>query len=97
MVQSFYRAQLCAGRTEKDVYGRQGPCTLEKPAFQSGGCRRCKAAGKGGCISQAKGQSHRLCAMGRSRECGAPAAENESAPNFADRAFGGFCPLLFCV
>ena len=27
----------------------------------------------------------------------ASAAENESVPNFADRAFGGFCPLLFCV
>lgn len=26
-----------------------------------------------------------------------PAAENESAPNFAGRAFGGFCPLLFCI
>ena len=96
MVWSFYRAQLCARRTEKDVHGGERPCTLEKPA--------CKVGAEG-----VRPQGKRLYLSGKRTEPSSlrngaqpemrrtPAAENESAPNFAGRAFGGFCPLLFCV
>ena len=86
----------CAQRKNwKDVWGS---IALHSGEARSSGCRRCKAAGKGGCISQAKGQSHRLIrtrappGMRRARQ------RKMNAPEFCRQSLWWvLSAFLFCV
>ena len=86
----------CAQRKNwKDV---RGSIALHSGEARSSGCRRCKAAGKGGCISQAKGQSHRLVrtrappGMRRARQ------RKMNAPEFCRQSLWWvLSAFLFCV
>ena len=96
MVSSFYRAQLCAaGELKRRV--RQRERSAHSGETRAAGAEGVRPQGKRLYLSGKRTEPSSLRNGAQPGMRRAPAAENESVPNFADRAFGGFCPLLFCV